>query len=132
MSIRRKRVSELIQREIAQILQRDYSDQLQPMVTITQAKVTPDLAIATIFASVMGDTKKQREATFRRLEELGPQVREELAGCIRHQLRTVPELRFKLDETFQEAQHMEKLFDRIRKERSRREASDGSEDDQLA
>ena len=38
MSIHTERVAELVQREVARILQRDYSDQLQPMVTITRAR----------------------------------------------------------------------------------------------
>jgi len=65
MSIYTERVAELVQREVARILQRDYSDQLQPMVTITRARVTGDLSIAYVYASVMGDTSEEREATFR-------------------------------------------------------------------
>jgi ribosome-binding factor A len=37
-------------------------------------------------------------------------------------VRTIPELEFFLDESLQKAKKMEKLFDRIRKERERREA----------
>ena len=122
MSIRTEQVAELIQREVASILQREFSDQLPPMVTITRARVTPDLSIAYIHASVMGDTEEQRKATFKQLEALTPQVRDILASRIRHQLRTVPELKFFLDESLQKAKRMESLFDRIRKERERRNA----------
>lgn len=122
MSIRTNRVAELIQREVAQILQQDYAAQLQPMVTITDARVTPDLSLAYLYASVLGESKTQRQATFRHLEELAPQVRQDLAARLRHHLRTVPELKFFLDETHQKAQRMEDLFDRIRAERERRDS----------
>lgn len=125
MSIHTERVAELVQREVARILQREYADQLQPMVTITRVRVTDDLSIAYVYASVLGDTSDEREATFRQLKALTSQIREQLASRIRHQVKEIPELEFFLDESFQKAKRMENLFDRIREERERR--SGGSE-----
>jgi ribosome-binding factor A len=121
MSIRTERVAEMVQREVALILQREYSDQLQPMVTITRARVTGDLSIAYVYASVMGDTSEKREATFKQLKQLTPQIRDQLASRIRHEVKTIPELKFFLDESLQKAKRMETLFDRIQEERERRE-----------
>ena len=130
MSIYTERVAELVQREVARILQRDYSDQLQPMVTITRARVTGDLSIAYIYASVMGDTSEEREATFRQLKALTDDIREKLASRIRHEVREIPELKFFHDESLEEAKRMENLFDRIRAERERRlEDSDDAPED---
>ncbi len=123
MSIRTERVAELIQREVAGILQKDFAGQLQPMVTITDARVTADLSMAYLYASVLGTTPAERQAAFRHLQELTPQIRQTLAGRIRHQLRTVPELEFFLDESYQRAQRMDTLLDRLREERRRRETS---------
>lgn len=120
MSIRTERVAELVQREVATILQREYSDQLKPMVTITHARVTPDLSIAYIHASVMGDSEAQRKATFRQLKSLTSEVRNKLASRIRHQVRTIPELQFFLDESMQKAKRLNNLFDQIREEREER------------
>lgn len=120
MSIYTERVAELIQREVARILQREYADQLQPMVTITRARVTEDLSIAYIYASVLGDTSEEREATFQQLKSLTSEIRGHLASRIRHKVREVPELKFFLDESLQKAKRMENLFDRIREERERR------------
>jgi ribosome-binding factor A len=128
MSIHTERVAELVQREVARILQREYSDQLQPMVTITRARMTGDLSIAYVYASVMGDDSEQREATFKQLKALTPEIREELASRIRHKVKEIPELKFFLDESMQRAKRMENLFDRIQEEREHRE-SDGSSDD---
>jgi len=126
MSIHTERIAELVQREVARILQREYSDQLQPMVTVTRARMTGDLSIAYVYASVMGDTTEEREATFRQLKSLAPEIREKLASRIRHKVREIPELKFFHDESLQKAKRMENLFDRMREERQRRDDSDGS------
>lgn len=129
MSIHAERVAELVQREVARILQREYSDQLQPMVTVTRVRMTGDLSIAYVYASVMGDTSEEREATFKQLKALTSEIRDQLASRIRHKVREIPELKFFLDESLQRAKRMENLFDRIREERDRRDAPDDTADD---
>lgn len=122
MSIRTERIAKLLQREVADILTTEYREQLQPMVTVTDVRVTKDLSIAYIYISVLGDTSAQRQAAFKQLESLLPELRTVLAGRIRHQVRSIPELRLFLDESLEKAQHLEDLFDRIRAERARRES----------
>jgi ribosome-binding factor A len=128
MSIHTERIAELVQREVARILQREYSDQLQPMVTITRTRMTGDLSTAYVHASVMGDSSEEREATFNQLKSLTPEIRDHLASRIRHKVREIPELQFFLDESYQRAKRMETLFDRIREERQRREEPDDADD----
>jgi ribosome-binding factor A len=122
MNIRTERVGRLLQREIASLLSTDFAEQLQPMVTVTGVRMTKDLSIAYVYVSVYGAVPTGRQAVLRRLQELTPQVRQLLAARIRHQVRVIPEVRFFLDETLEQAQKMEDLFDRIREERERREA----------
>lgn len=130
MSIHTERVAELVQREVARILQREYSDQLQPMVTVTHVRMTGDLSIAYVYASVMGDNSEEREATFKQLKALAPEIRDELASRIRHKVKEIPDLKFFLDESLQRAKRMENLFDRIREERQRRNDSDDPAEEQ--
>jgi ribosome-binding factor A len=127
MSIRTERVAKLIQREVADILNKDFGQQQQPLITVTDARATADLSIAYVYVSVYGETKAQREATFNHLQDQVPQIRTELANRIRHQLRVVPELKLFLDESQQRVQRMENLFDRIREERQRRGADESGE-----
>jgi len=122
MSIRTERVAKLLQREIADILQTEFSEQLPGLFTVTNVRMTKDLSIAYVDVSVYGQELTQRRAAFRHLEELTPQVRSTLANRIRHQVRGIPEVRFFLDESIQEAKRMDELFERIRAERERREA----------
>lgn len=121
MSIRSERISKLLQREIADILQTEFQGQLPTMFTVTNVRVTKDFSIAYVDVSVYGEELSQRQAAFRHLEELTPQVRSSLANRIRHQVRSIPEVRFFLDESIHDAKRMDALFDRIRAERERRE-----------
>ena len=124
MSIRMERVAALVQREIAKLLQTEFAEQVQSIVTVTHVRMTKDLSTAYVHVSVLGDTEAQRRAAFHHVEALKPELRAALASQIRHQLRIVPELRLFLDESAQHAQHMENLFDRIREERNRRDGGE--------
>ena len=117
MSIRTDRVARMIQREVADLLQQDFSEATQSLLTVTGARVTKDLGIAYLNVSILGDSKPQREAAFARLEGQTDQIRHALAQRIRHQVRRIPELRFFLDEGPQKVARMEELFDQIRADR---------------
>lgn len=123
MSIRTERVSKLLQREIADILQTEFGAQLPALFTVTNVRVTKDLSIAYIDVSVFGEELPQRQAAFRHLEELTAAIRSSLANRIRHQVRIIPEVRFFLDESIHEAKKMDDLFARIRAERERRDTN---------
>lgn len=123
MSIRTERVSRLIQREIAQILQ-SFQDAAPGMFTVTSARVNRDLSIAYVYVSSLGDSKEQRLNAFQRLEELTPRLRFELASRIRHQVRHVPEIRLMFDDSLNHAARIDELLDEARKERATREASE--------
>ncbi len=130
MSIRTDRVSRMIQREVADLLQSDFSEATQSLVTVTGARVSPDLGVASIEVSVLGETPEARRAAFARVEGLATQVRHALAQRIRHQVRRIPEVRFFLDEGPQRAARMDELFARIAAERG--EAPPDSADDEPA
>jgi ribosome-binding factor A len=121
MSIRTERVARLIQRDVADLLQTDFAEQLPSLVTVTDTRVTKDLSMAYIYVSIYGAAPVERQTTFKHLEELTPQIRSALSQRIRHQMRATPELRFFLDDSLEKAQAMEEIFDRIREERERRE-----------
>jgi ribosome-binding factor A len=130
MSIRTERVASLFQREIAGILSLEYADILHPMVTVTGVRVTNDLSIAYIYLSVMGDSPAQKNAVLAKIKDLTPRIRKSLGQAIRHQVKSIPELRFFLDETLETAHRMDELFGKIKEERSERTGeSDTSEDE---
>ena len=120
MSIRTERVASLFQREIAGILGSEFADQLHPMVTVTGVRVTADLSIAYVYVSVMGDSAGQKKAVVSKLTDLTPRIRKSLGRAIRHQVKSIPEIRFFLDESLEHASRMNELFGQIREERSHR------------
>ncbi|MEM1054888.1 MAG: 30S ribosome-binding factor RbfA [Bacteroidota bacterium] len=120
MSIRTERVSRMIQREVADLLQTDFGEASQSMVTVTDVRVTADLGIAYVNVSVLGDTAEARQAAFNRLDAETVAIRKALAARIRHQVRRIPEIRFFLDEGPQKRARMEDLFAQIRAEREER------------
>jgi len=122
-------MARLIHREVADILQNELFEASQSMVTVTGVRVTADMGIAYVNVSVLGENAGRRQIAFRRIEDLAPQIRQALAGRIRHQARRIPEIKLFLDETAQNAQHMEDLFAQIRAERGDDPSSVGSEDD---
>ena len=132
MSIRTERVSRMIQREVADLLQRDFAEATQSLVTVTDVRVTKDLGIAYVNVSVLGDTQAERDAAFARVDALASQVRGALGHEIRHQVRRIPEIRFFLDDGPQKTAHMDELFAQIRAERDERGVSHRIDDDDSA
>ena len=132
MSIRTERVASLFQREIAGILSSEFSDQWQPMVTVTGVRVTADLSIAYVDVSVFGDSKPEKEAVLARLENLNSKIRKSLGRAIRHQVKSIPELRFFLDTTLENAHRMDELFGKIEEDRKRLGLSSDSDSDSEA
>ena len=117
MSIRTERVSRMIQREVADLLQNDFREASQSLVTVTDTRVTADLGIAYVNVSVLGDSPELRKAGFQRLEAEAVAIRKALAARIRNQVRRIPEIRFFLDEGPQRAARMDELFAQIRADR---------------
>ncbi|MDA0874301.1 MAG: 30S ribosome-binding factor RbfA [Bacteroidetes bacterium] len=127
MSIRTERVASLFQREIAGILGTEFADQLHPMVTVTGVRVTADLSIAYVDVSVLADSMGQKQAVVLKLKDLTPRIRKSLGNAIRHQVKSIPELRFFLDETLEHASRMDALFGKIREEKAARPESPSDE-----
>ncbi len=113
MSIRTERVSRMIQREVAELLQNEFHEASHSMLTVTGVRMTKDLGVAYVDVSVFGEDPEQRNAAFKRLESHTIQIRQALAQRIRHQVRRIPELRFFLDESQQHAARIEALFAKI-------------------
>lgn len=134
MSIRTERVARLIQRDVADILQGELARELAALVTVTGVRMTKDLSIAYVHVSVMGATSAEKQATFRHLVEITPTVRYALAGRVRNQVRAVPDVRFFLDESYEQSRHLDTIFDRIARERGDAPADaagDGEETDRV-
>lgn len=106
---RQHKYSKLILRDLADIFQHDYRDSFgKAFVTLTGVEVSPDLAIASIYVSVLPNS--EREQVMETLGNKKSHIRGELGRRIGKQARIVPDLRFFLDETEEHAAQMDNLF----------------------
>lgn len=96
MTARTDRIDELLRQEIGAILAREVQDPRIGFVTITDVETAPDLSIARVWVSVIGQPD-ERTKTLRALEHAMPFVRRELGSRIR--LRRIPELHLRADDT---------------------------------
>ena len=101
------RVADQIQRELAALIRTGIKDpRLPALVTISAVNVSRDLAIATVFITLI-DADDQ-EAAISVLNRAVGFLRTELAR--RMKLRSVPQLRFKYDDSIERGQHMDFLI----------------------
>lgn len=106
---RQKRIAERIQQEVSDVVSR-FTDPRLANVTITDADVSPDLRVAKIWYSVLGDEKEIKTAT-EALQKAAGTLRHELA--IRINMRYTPELMFKLDASWKRGARVDELLEQI-------------------
>ena len=104
---RGRKVGDLIHRELASLIQREVKDPRIGMVTITEANVTRDLAVAEIYFTVLpaDDVKGTEEA----LNEASGFLRSQLASLLN--VRTTPKLRFHYDTTIEDGVRISQAID---------------------
>jgi len=76
-------------------------------VTVTYVRVTPDLRMARVFYTVMGD-EKERKATAAGLRSARAHLRQVIGGQIR--IKTLPDLAFEEDRSIEAADRIDRLI----------------------
>ena len=111
---RQKQVATVIQKDLNEIFQRLGLSMLNGgMISIASVKITPDLFDARIYLSFFQVTDPQ--ATLNIIQEKAWEIKKELTARVRHQLRSMPQLTFYIDDTLDYVDKMEKLFKEIKK-----------------
>jgi len=108
-SQRQLRVGELIRHELSDILSRgDIHDPVieAHMITVPEVRMSPDLRLATIYIMPLGG--RDEEAVLAALDQNKRYVRGEIARRVN--LKFAPDIRFRIDERFDEAERIEKLL----------------------
>src|SRR5687768_2501369 len=109
MSRRQERLNEQVKREVSDILRTEVRDPRVGVVTVTGARVAPDLSFARIYVRPLGGGTE--EDLFEGLAKATPYIRRELGK--RLSVRHVPELRFEADRALEHALHIEKLLSEV-------------------
>ena len=108
-SQRQLRVGELVRHALAEMLTRgDVHDPVieAHMITIPEVRVTPDLRLATIYVMPMGG--RDTEDVLAAFERHKKYLRAEIARRIN--LKFAPDIRFRIDDRFAEAERIDKLL----------------------
>ena len=108
-SQRQLRVGELVRHAVAEMLTRgDVHDPVieAHMITIPEVAVTADLRLATVYVMPMGG--KDADAVVAAFERHKKYLRAEIAHRIN--LKFAPDLRFRVDDRFAEAERIDKLL----------------------
>ena len=107
---RSARVAEVIQREIAYIIQQSMNDPRAAAVTITHAKVTRDMSSARIYFIMQGDEQEVKE-TEKVINKASGFIRHELTARV--ELRHIPKLIFTFDESIERGMRIGKLIEDV-------------------
>lgn len=107
---RTRRVGELIQHELAVILQREVSSKQFGMLTISQVEVMPDYKTARVFISILGNDNSPEQA-IRHLNNHASMLRHHLSQQVN--LRTTPRLIFKYDNSIEYGSRLSALIDSV-------------------
>jgi ribosome-binding factor A len=108
-SQRQLRVGELVRHELAGMLARgDVHDLVieAHMITVPEVRMSPDLRLATIYIMPLGGRDEQ--GVLAALDRNKRYLRGEIARRVN--LKFAPEIRFRIDERFDEAERIEKLL----------------------
>jgi ribosome-binding factor A len=109
------------QKQVAAVLEKDMNEIFQKlglsmidggMVSISSIKITPDLFDARIYLSFfkVNDPIKALQS----IQDKTWEIKKELTARVRHQLRSMPQLTFYIDDTLDYVDKMETLFKEIK------------------
>ena len=108
-SQRQQRVAELVRHAIAEVLSRgDLQDPVlsQHVITVPEVRMSPDLKLATAYVMPLGG--RDETGVLEALDRNRKALRQEVARRVN--LKYAPDLRFRRDETFDEAARIDALL----------------------
>lgn len=107
-SQRQKKIAGVIQKDLAEVLQRAATDggMQGTIISVTKVSVTVDLSIAKVYLSIFPTA--QAAEVMEGIRSNQPLIRHEIAQRTRHQFRRMPELVFYLDDSLDYIENIEK------------------------
>lgn len=79
------------------------------MISVTSVKVTPDQKYMTVYVSIYG--KKNKEKVLDALKKAKGFIKSSLAKKVK--MRNIPEITFKLDNSMEYGEYMDKVIDEV-------------------
>lgn len=107
------KVGDLVRHAISNALMREMEEPCLRWITVTEVKMSRDLAVARVFYSVLDSELSKKDAAAA-LQEISKKLRSYLGKNLH--LKQAPELRFEFDEAQERARHIEDLIASIHKD----------------
>jgi ribosome-binding factor A len=104
------RVADQIRSELAMLLAREVRDPGIGFVTLTRVQLSPDLQVARVMYTVLGDDKS-RAASARALDRAVPFLRRQIGTRLR--LKRTPELKFIYDDSIAGQDRIEQILNEL-------------------
>ena len=121
MGFRPDRVADQIRQELSELLARgEVHDPGIGFITFTRVKVSPDLQLARVYYTTLGDEAARRQ-TARALQRATGFFRRHVGD--RLQLRRVPEIEFHFDESVGHQDRVEQILRELHEEEEQRKAA---------
>jgi len=109
LSPRQNKVSRLIQKELAEMLQTYARNWFQgSSISVSVVRISPDLSVAKCYLSIFPDNRKEEIMTT--INQHIKEIRYQLGSRIRNQVRIIPELIFNIDDSLDYLENIEKLL----------------------
>lgn len=121
---RARRVGELLQRELAQLIQEELNDPRVGLVTVSHVEVSPDLRQAKVYVTILAEEKDIQEQL---------KILNKAAGFLQHglsqrvKLRAIPRLRFVYDDSIERGRHLSALIEEAVRKKPKSESEDPTE-----
>jgi ribosome-binding factor A len=118
---RTRRIGELLQRELAQLIQEELKDPRVKLVTVSHVDVASDLKQAKVYVTFLREKEDIQEQL---------KILNKAAGFLQHglsqriELRAIPHLRFFYDDSIERGRHLSALID----EAVKKDSDAGSDD----
>ncbi len=105
---RQKKIAGVIQKDLAEILQRAAIDGglKGTLISISKVSVTTDLSIAKVYMSIFPN--KEAKGLLEGIKSNEPLIKHELSQRTKNQLRRVPELLFFIDDSLEYIDNIDK------------------------
>ena len=108
-SKRQQKFARLLQKELAEVFQRDVPHLLNgAYISISTVRTSPDLGVVKVYLSLL--LAKDPKAVVANVRENTKAIRHALAQRIKSQVRVIPELIFFLDDSAEYAAKMDKII----------------------
>ena len=112
-NIRIKRLNHAFMEEISMILMEEVRDEDLKFVTITGCDITNDLSYAKVYFTVLDKDKKEK--VLEDINNAASFIRGKLSERI--EIRHTPELKFIYDDSLEYGEKIEKIIDKLHKEK---------------